>query len=216
MWYSLLLVLYAKRKRNVQKVYDTIGKEDGMMTEKEKACQGLLYNANYDKQLLNERKACKDMCFEYNQLKPSDQAAHEKLLEKLLGEVGEEIEIVQPFWCDYGYHIHMKDHVFINHNCVMLDGADITIGNHVFIGPNCGFHTAGHPCDVEQRNAGLEYAYPITIGDNVWIGANVTVLAGVTIGNNSIIGAGSVVTKDIPDHVIAVGNPCRIMKKMDD
>ena len=184
------------------------------MTEKEKAAQGFYYNANYDEELIQERLRCKNLCFTYNQLLPSKQQAHEELLHELFRSIGERVEVVQPFWCDYGYHISLGDDVFINHSCIMLDGADITIGNHVFIGPNCGFHTAGHPIDIENRNVGLEYALPISIEDNVWIGANVTVLPGVSIKEGSIIGAGSVVTKDIEAHVIAAGNPCRVIKKI--
>lgn len=99
---------------------------------------------------------------------------------------------------------------------MILDGAKVTFGDNVFVAPNCGFHTAGHPLDVEQRNQGLEYAYPITIGDNVWIGAGVTVLPGVTIGNNTVIGAGSVVNRDVPDGVVAAGNPCRVIRRITD
>lgn len=184
------------------------------MTEKEKAAKGLYYLANSDELLLQERRRCKDLCFTYNQLLPSKEEEHNKILKQLLHQVGKRVEIVSPFWCDYGYHITLGDDVFINHNCVMLDGADIHIGNHVFIGPNCGFHTAGHPLDQNKRMEGLEYAYPITIEDHVWIGANVTVLPGVHIGEGSVIGAGSVVNKDIEDHVIAVGNPCRVCKRI--
>lgn len=174
-----------------------------------------LYDANYDQALVDERRNCKDLCFQYNQTLPSDEETHHQILTQLLGSHGEHVEIIQPFWCDYGYHIHLGERVFINHNCVMLDGADITIGNDVFIAPDCGFHTAGHPVDVNLRKEGLEYAYPITIDDNVWIGANVTVLPNVHIGEGSIIGAGSVVNKDIPPHVIAAGNPCRIIRNIE-
>lgn len=132
----------------------------------------------------------------------------------MLGAVGEETIINAPFYCDYGYHVRVGKAFFANYNTVMLDGADITFGNYVFIAPNCVFTTAGHALDTPQRNAGLEIALPITVGDNVWIGANVTVLPGVTIGSDTVIGAGSVVTRDIPSGVIAVGNPCRVMRKI--
>ena len=108
----------------------------------------------------------------------------------------------------------MGEQFYANHGCVILDCAPVVFGDHVFIAPNCGFYTAGHPLDAETRNTGLEYARPITVGSDVWIGGNVTVLPGVTIGSNVVIGAGSVVTRDIPDHVVAVGNPCRPVKEL--
>ncbi|MFR7478870.1 MAG: sugar O-acetyltransferase, partial [Acutalibacteraceae bacterium] len=113
---------------------------------------------------------------------------------------------------DYGSHIQIGENFYTNHNCIILDGAPVVFGDNVFIAPNCTFSTAGHPLDVEQRNEGLEYAYPITVGDNVWFGASVTVLPGVTIGSNTVIGAGSVVNRDIPSGVVAVGNPCRVLR----
>lgn len=130
--------------------------------------------------------------------------------------LGKQFTINAPFWCDFGYNIEVGENFYANYGCVILDGAKVTFGDNVFVAPNCGFHTAGHPLDVEQRNQGLEYAYPITIGDNVWIGAGVTVLPGVTIGNNAVIGAGSVVNRDIPDGVVAAGNPCRVIRRITD
>ena len=186
------------------------------MTEKEKMMAKKLYDANYDETLNKERMEAKDLCYEYNQLRPSDEKNQKQILKKLLGKTGENFCITAPFWCDYGYHIEIGENFCSNHNCVILDGAKVTFGDNVFIGPNCVFSTAGHPLDVEQRNQGLEYAYPISVGNNVWIGMGVLVLPGVKIGNNSIIGAGSVVTKDIPEGVIAVGNPCRILRKVTD
>lgn len=185
------------------------------MTEKEKCEKGLLYDANYDQELINERMAVKDLCLEYNQLKNSDAEGRGILIRKILGKTKENICIEPSFWCDYGYNIEVGDNFYSNHNLVILDCAKVTFGNYVFIGPNCSFYTASHPLDVKQRNQGLESAHPITVGDNVWFGGNVVVLPGVTIGNNSVIGAGSVVTKDIPDNVVAVGNPCRIIKHID-
>ena len=124
--------------------------------------------------------------------------------------------IEQPFWCDYGYNIELGENFYANHNLVILDGAVVKFGDNVFIGPNCGFYTAAHPVNAKQRNEGLEYARPISIGNNVWLGANVVVLPGVTIGDNSIIGAGSIVTKDMPGNIIAAGNPCKVIREITD
>jgi len=182
------------------------------MTEKEKCKQGLLYNANYDEDLVKERKLCKDLCQEYNQTEYSDFDKRNELLRKILGSSKSNLLIEQPFWCDYGYNIEIGENFYSNHNLVILDGAKVQFGDNVFIGPNCGFYTAGHPENAGQRKEGLEYARPITVGNNVWFGGNVAVLPGVKIGDNSIIGAGSVVTKNISENVVAAGNPCKVMR----
>jgi len=184
------------------------------MTEKEKRDQGLLYDANYDKDLLLERKCCSDLCFSLNALAPSKEKERETLLHKILGKVGKNCVILSPFQCDYGYNIRVGDNFFANYNCVILDAACVTIGSNVFIAPNCGIYTATHPLDPKTRNRGLEYAFPVTIGDSVWIGGNVVVLPGVTIGSNTVIGAGSIVTHDIPDGVLAFGNPCTVVRTL--
>lgn len=184
------------------------------MTEKEKMAAGMLYDANYDKELIAQREKCKDLCCELNQLKPSQKKEQAEIIKKLFGKTKNSFCVTAPFWCDYGFNIEIGENFYVNHGCVILDGAKVIFGDNVFIAPNCGFHTAGHPLDAEQRNQGLEYAYPITVGDNVWIGASVTVLPGVTIGSNTVIGAGSVVNRDIPDGVIAVGNPCRVIRNI--
>lgn len=128
--------------------------------------------------------------------------------------MGKQTVITPPFWCDYGYNITVGDYFYSNHNLVITDGAKVTFGDHVFIAPNCCFTTAEHAIDSEMRKRGVEIAKPITIGNNVWIGAGSTVLAGVTIGDNAVIGAGSVVTKNIPANVVAVGVPCKVMRKI--
>ena len=184
------------------------------MTEKEKAAAGYLYNANYDSEILKDIRACNDLCFEFNQIKPSEREKQAEILKKIFGKMGENVAVNAPFWCDYGYNTTVGDYFFANRYCQILDGAKVTFGNHVFIAPNCCFTTAEHAIDAEQRNAGLEVAKPITIGNNVWIGAGTTVLAGVTIGDNTVIGAGSVVSKDIPPNVVAVGVPCRVMREI--
>ncbi|MBR4027591.1 MAG: sugar O-acetyltransferase [Lachnospiraceae bacterium] len=184
------------------------------MTEREKMEQGLWYDANYDKELLEEREKAEDLCFEVNHIKPSQKTKRDELLNKLLPNKAENVTILSPFYTDYGYNCFIGEETFINHNAYLMDGAKITIGKHCFIGPNCGIYTAIHATIAEERNQGLEIAKPITIGDNVWFGGDVTVLPGVTIGENCIIGAKSVVTKDIPANTIAVGNPCRVMREI--
>ena len=186
------------------------------MTEKEKMLSQKLYDANYDAELIQERLITKDLCHEYNRLRPSESEKQQSILRKLLGKTRGAFQIVAPFWCDYGYNIELGRNFFANHNLVILDCARVIFGDNVFIGPDCGFHTAGHPIDMERRNQGLEYAYPITVGNNVWIGAGVHVMPGVTIGSNVVIGGGSVVVKDIPDDSVAVGNPCRVIRPITD
>lgn len=182
------------------------------MTEKEKMLKQMLYDANNDADLVRERIEAKELCYRFNQLHPSDEKGQQETIKKLFGKTKDGFCIIAPFWCDYGYNIEIGENFFANHNTVILDCAKVTFGNHVFIAPHCGFHTAGHPIDFERRNQGLEYAYPITVGDNVWIGAGVQVMPGVTIGSNVVIGGGSVVVKDIPSNSVAVGNPCRVIR----
>lgn len=184
-----------------------------MLTEKEKMLRGELYDANYDTALIAERNACKVLCAQYNNMPYEACEERAALLAKIIGHTNGAFTIEPAFWCDYGYNISLGKNFYANHNLVILDAAPVTFGDNVFIGPSCGFHTAGHPINVEQRNKGLEYAKPITVGNNVWIGAAVQVLPGVTIGDNVTIGAGSVVTRDIPPCSVAVGNPCRVIKK---
>ena len=184
------------------------------MTEKEKMLKGELYDANNDKTLIAERNACKQLCFEYNTAPYKDDEQRTKILEKIIKKIGKNCKIEPNFYCDYGYNIEIGENFYSNVNCVILDGAKVKFGDNVFVAPNCGFYTAGHPLDVKQRTAGLEYAKPITIGNNVWIGAQVCVMPGVTIGDNCVIGGGSVVTKDIPANSLAYGNPCRVIREI--
>ena len=183
-----------------------------MITEKQKMLAGLIYDANNDSDLIKERRECKERCYDYNQLRPSDREQQKMIIRELFGKTKNEFSITAPFWCDYGYNIEIGENFYANHNLVILDGAKVIFGDNVFIAPDCGFYTAGHPLDVEHRNQGLEYAYPITVGDNVWFGGGVKVMPGVTIGNNVVIAAGSVVTRDIPDNVLAGGVPCKVIR----
>lgn len=185
------------------------------MNEKEKMLAGELYDANYNEELIKERYIAKDKCYNYNNLKPSDFDKRQKAIRDILGKTGETFTIEQPFMCDYGYNIEIGENFYANHNLIILDGNKVKFGDNVFIAPNCGFYTAGHPLDAKRRNEGLEYAKPIEVGNNVWIGGNVVVLPGVKIGDNVVIGAGSIVTKNIPSNVVAVGNPCKIIKEIE-
>lgn len=173
-----------------------------------------LFQGCYNPVLEEQIRRCKDACYRYNQLNPNDMKGQMKILSGLLGKMGEPVVITPPFWCDYGYNIAVGDYFYSNHNLVITDGAQVTFGSYVFIAPNCCFTTAEHAIDPEQRKAGLEVAKPIRVEDNVWIGAGTTVLAGVTIGKNSVIGAGSVVSRSIPEGVVAVGVPCRVLREI--
>ncbi|MBD8082540.1 sugar O-acetyltransferase [Chryseobacterium caseinilyticum] len=185
------------------------------LNEKEKMLSGEMYDAT-DELLVQERNLCKDLCFEYNQLRPSKIEERKALIKNLFGRTADNFHVEQPFYCDYGYNIEIGENFYTNVNVVIIDCAKVTFGDNVFIAPNCGFYTAGHPFDVLERNKALEYAYPITVGNNVWIGAGCSILPGVTIGDNTVIGAGSVVTKDIPANVLAVGNPCKVIREIRD
>lgn len=182
------------------------------MTELEKMKLGLWYDANFDKELVEQRLLAEELCFELNVTRPKEEEKRKDILRKLLPKMEENCSILSPFFADYGCYCKIGHDTFLNHNAYLMDGGGITIGHHCFIGPNCGMYTANHPLIADERNKGLEKALPIAIGDNCWIGADVTILPGVTIGSNTVIGAKSVVTKDIPDGVIAVGNPCRVLR----
>ena len=186
--------------------------KENSMTEKEKCQAGLLYDANYNENLIEERNRCKDLCHEFNCALPSRQEQRKEIMKKILGKTEDTFLIEQPFWCDYGYNIKIGKNFYANHGCIILDAVSVIFGDNVFVAPNCGFYTSGHPHSPDLRNQGLEYAKPIIVGNNVWIGGNVVVMPGVTIGDNTIIGSGSVVTSDIPSNVIAVGTPCKVLR----
>lgn len=179
-------------------------------TEAEKMMAGELYLAA-DPQLEAMRRRAKRLCAEYNRhVEEIDRAT----LEDLLGQ-STDAYIEPPFFCDYGHNIRLGRRFYANHNLVILDCALVTIGDDVMVAPNVVISTATHPIDASTRISGLEYALPITIGNQVWLGANVTVLPGVEIGDGAVIGAGSVVTRSIPANVVAVGNPCRVLRAID-
>lgn len=183
------------------------------MTEKDKMLNGDYY-IGFDGDLTLERETAKDMLYKFNNLRPSLRTEREKIIQELLGKTGANCWIESPFNCDFGYNISVGDNFYTNTNCCILDCAKVTIGNNVLIGPNVGIYTPDHAFDSEDRKKGYEQALPVEIGDNVWICGGVTITGGVKIGCNSIIGAGSVVTKDIPDNVIAAGVPCKVIRQI--
>ncbi len=184
--------------------------------EKRKMLNGEFYHAGLDLKLFSERQHCKNLCHRFNNTPPLFMRMRNLLLKKILGKIGKSFLIEQPFMCDYGYNIEIGENFCANHNLLILDSAKVKIGDNVLIGPNCSFYTSTHPINYKERELGTELAKPINIGNNVWLGGNVVVLAGVTIGKNSVIGAGSVVSKDIPPNAVAVGNPCRVIKNIND
>ena len=187
------------------------------MTEKEKMLNHEIYNANFDKELIKERENIKDLCYEYNNILPSNRKKQKEILQKILSNNdNDDILIEAPFYCDYGYNINIGKNFYANHGLILLDAGGITFGDNIYIGPGCHFYTSNHPIDKDIRNKGLEYATPIIVGNDVWFGGNVTVLPGIKIGNNVVIGAGSVVTKDIPNNCIVAGNPCKIIRKIEE
>ena len=184
------------------------------MNQKERMLANLPYRSWLDG-LNEERLECKKKLYEYNNMAPDKQAEREKLLREILGSTQPGYLCIEsPFHCDYGYNISVGKDFFANYNFIVLDVGKVTIGDEFMCGPNVQICTAGHPIHPESRNSGYEYGIDITIGDNVWIGGNVLVCPGVHIGNNVVIGGGSVVTKDIPDNMLAYGNPCRPVREI--
>lgn len=182
------------------------------MTEKEKMLAGEFYQA-FDKELVKERNYAKELCHEFNMIDPTNHEKKREILKELF-KTDKNCWIEPTFYCDYGYNIKIGENFYANHGCVILDVNEVKIGNNVLLAPGVKISTAAHPMDPVERSAGKEYALPIEIEDNVWIGAGAIILPGVKIGANTVIGAGSVVTKDIPKNVVAIGNPCRVMRKL--
>lgn len=183
------------------------------MTHKERMLAELPYRGWMDG-LEEERMETKKKIWQYNNTCPDDVKTIGRLIREIIGVHGENITVEQPFHCDYGSNIEVGENFFANYNLTILDVAKVVIGKNVLIAPNVSIYTAGHPLDPEARNSGYEYGIGITIGDNVWIGGNTVINPGVHIGNNVVIGSGSVVTRDIPDHTVAAGNPCRVIRKL--
>ena len=184
-----------------------------MKTEKEKMLAGELYNA-LDKELSNDRLQARLLIKRLNDSREDEVAERQDILKHLIPHSGVDLWLQPPFYCDYGTNIKIGDKVFFNFNCVILDVAEVTIGSRSLFGPNVQIYTATHPINHIERASGLEYAKPIVIGSDVWVGGSTVICPGVNIGDRSIIGAGSVVTKDIPADVVAAGNPCRVIRKL--
>lgn len=185
-----------------------------MKTEKEKMLAGELYNA-LDSELSKERLRARLLIKELNDLREDEEDKRKRILKDLLPKSRESLWVQPPFYCDYGSNIVIGDNVFFNFNCVILDVAQVTIGQRTKIGPNVQIYTATHPMDYQERARGLEFGKSIMIGEDVWIGGSAILCPGVVIGDRSVIGAGSVVTKDIPADVFAAGNPCKIIRKLE-
>lgn len=166
----------------------------------------------YEKAIEEQRQIAKEICFDYNNTRPMDVERKDELLHKLLGTCGESIWMEAPIHFAYGCNTHMGDHVYANFNLTVVDDGECRIGNYVMFAPNVVISTTGHPIHPSFRDKGAQFSLPVVIKDHVWIGSNVTIMPGVTIGENSVIGAGSVVTRDIPDNVVACGVPCRVMR----
>lgn len=175
--------------------------------------EGEVYDATHP-ELIKKLEKTRELLWEFNSLRPSLKEEKRAILDRLLGSHGKFFKFNQPFRCDYGENIHIGEYFFANFNLTVLDEAQVKIGDYCFIGPNVSIYTACHPLDPLERNKALEWAEPVTIGNNVWIGGSVTICPGVTIGDNVVIGAGSTVVKDIPSDVVAAGNPARIIKHL--
>ncbi len=185
------------------------------MTEKQKMLMGIIYNAE-EACLIEERNRAKSLTKQYNESRQEDRDHRKYLMGQIFGKLGQNVHLEAPFYLDYGYRTTIGDDFFSNFNLTILDGGGVEIGDRVFIGPNVGIYTANHPTDVRRREKGYEWVLPVKIGNKVWIGGGVTILPGVTIGDNTVIAAGSVVTKDIPANVVAAGNPCKVIKEAEE
>lgn len=185
------------------------------MSEKEKMLAGLFYQAD-DPELVAARQQARRLLWKYNATDPADEETRQQLLQQLLGKTGRKIIIEPPFFCDYGSQIYLQDKVFINFNCTILDCARVDIGENTMLGPNVQIYTATHPVEPAARATGKEFAAPISIGKNVWIGGSAVILPGVHIGEGAVIGAGSVVTHDVAPFAVVGGNPAKLIRQFYD
>lgn len=185
------------------------------MNQKQRMLAGLPYKA-WLGGLNEERIQNKLKIYDYNLLRPDEDKKMAQMIKDILGKTGDSIFIEQPFHCDYGKNIEVGNNFYANYNCTILDVGKVIIGENVLFAPNVSIYTAGHPIHPQSRNSGYEYGLAVTIGDNVWIGGSVVINPDIKIGNNVVIGSGSVVTKDISDNVVAVGNPCKVIRKITD
>ena len=185
------------------------------MTDRERCEAGLMYDTGYEGRE-EEHLRCMELCFDYNSTRPSDMKRREGLLRKIFGRLGKNPYVEPNLFCGFGSNIEAGDNLFVNNNCVFVDPGRIILGDNVFIGPSCGFYTAHHPIHASLRNKLYEFAKPIRIGSNVWIGGGSVILPGAEIGDGAVIGAGSVVTGKIPPNVVAFGNPCRVIREITD
>ena len=181
------------------------------MTQRERMLAGQLY-MGADQELAEMSMKSRALLDEFNATLFADFEARRQIAKKLFGKVGTNLNMNKPFYCDYGVHIEIGDNFYANFDCIILDVNKVIIGNNVMFAPKVSIYTAGHPIDKDVRNSGLEFGTEVRIGNDVWIGGNVVINPGITIGDNVVIGSGSVVTKNIPSNVIAVGNPCRILR----
>lgn len=184
----------------------------------EKIDKGEEFNINENRDFFYMMMECQALCQEYNNIKATQLQDRSQKMKQILGKTGKSLLVAPPFQCAVGKNIEVGENFFVSQNCTIMDGAKVTFGDNVWLGPNCAFYTSGHSMDPQRRLAGYGYAFPINIGNNVWLGGSVLIVPGckegITIGDNSVIGAGSVVTKDIPPNVLAVGNPCRIIREL--
>ena len=186
------------------------------MTNKELMLMGELYKLNDDKELNEDFMRARRLTRLFNSMTEEQMEERKEIIKELFKSTGENVHVEQTFHCDYGCHISVGEDFYANYDGIMVDVCEIIIGDNVLLAPRVGIYTAGHPIDAAVRNEGLEFGKPVIIGDNVWIGGNAVINPGVTIGSGVVIGSGSVVTKDIPDHVVAVGNPCRVLRKINE